>query len=110
MHICRLRLRNCAGSFWQKEVREFTVEDEAGAPGMSTLLKLLFANGASTVYAVRVGAGGGLEAYQAAFAALANCDVQVVVCDSSELTIQKALKTAVETASAARGERRRRSW
>ena len=80
-------------------------EDGTDTPGMSALLKLLFANGASTVYAVRVGAGGGLEAYQAAFAALANCDVQVVVCDSSELTIQKALKTAVETASAARGER-----
>ena len=80
-------------------------EDGADTSGMSTLLKLLFANGASTVYAVRVDAGGGLEAYQAAFAALANCDVQVVVCDSSELTIQKALKTAVETASAARGER-----
>ena len=45
-------------------------EDGADTPGMSTLLKLLFANGASTVYAVRVGAGGGLEAYQAAFAAL----------------------------------------
>lgn len=58
-------------------------EDGADTPGMSTLLKLLFANGASTVYAVRLDAGGGLEAYQAAFAALANCDVQVVVCDSS---------------------------
>ena len=80
-------------------------EDGADTPGMSTLLKLLFANGASTDNAERVGAGGGLEDYQAAFAALANCDVQVVVCDSSELTIQKALKTAVETASAARGER-----
>ncbi len=33
-------------------------EDGADTPGMSTLLKLLFANGASTVYAVRVGAGG----------------------------------------------------
>lgn len=31
--------------------------------------------------------------------------VQVMVCDSSEVNIQKALKTAVETASAARGER-----
>ena len=80
-------------------------EDGADTPGMSTLLKLLFANGASTVYAVRVAADGDLAAYQAAFAALTNCDVQVVVCDSSELTIQKALKTAVETASAARGER-----
>ena len=80
-------------------------EDGTDKPGMSTLLKLLFANGASTVYAVRVAADGDLAAYQAAFVALTNCDVQVVVCDSSELTIQKALKTAVETASAARGER-----
>ena len=80
-------------------------EDGADTPGMSTLLKLLFANGASTVCAVRVDTGADLEAYQAAFAALTGCDVQVVVCDSSELTIQKALKTAVETASAARGER-----
>lgn len=80
-------------------------EDEAGAPGMSTLLKLLFANGASTVYAVRVAAEGDLAAYQAAFAALESYDVQVMVCGSSEVNIQKALKTAVETASAARGER-----
>ena len=80
-------------------------EDEAGAPGMSTLLKLLFANGASTVYAVRTGEAADLEAYQAAFAALESFDVQVMVCDSSEVNIQKALKTAVETASAARGER-----
>ena len=80
-------------------------EDNASTPGMSTLLKLLFANGASTVCAVRVGTGADLAAYQTAFAALAGCDVQVVVCDSSELTIQKALKTAVEAASAARGER-----
>ena len=44
-------------------------EDNASTPGMSTLLKLLFANGASTVCAVRVGTGADLEAYQAAFAA-----------------------------------------
>lgn len=80
-------------------------EDEAGAPGMSPLLKLLFANGASTVYAVRTGEAADLEAYQAAFAALESYDVQVMVCGSSEVNIQKALKTAVETASAARGER-----
>ena len=80
-------------------------EDEAGAPGLSTLLKLLFANGASTVYAVRTGEAADQAAYQAAFAALESYDVQVMVCDSSEVNIQKALKTAVETASAARGER-----
>ena len=44
-------------------------EDGADTPGMSTLLKLLFANGASTVCAVRVDTGADLEAYQAAFAA-----------------------------------------
>ncbi len=80
-------------------------EDGADKPGMSTLLKLLFANGASTVYAVRVAADGDLAAYQAAFAALNSCDVQVMVCDSGELEVQKALKTAVEQTSAARGER-----
>ena len=80
-------------------------EDEAGAPGMSTLLKLLFANGASTVYAVRTGEAADQAAYQAAFAALESYDVQVMVCDSSEVNIQTALKTAVETASAARGDR-----
>lgn len=74
-------------------------------PGMSTLLKLLFANGRIHGLCGAVDTGADLEAYQAAFAALTGCDVQVVVCDSSELTIQKALKTAVETASAARGER-----
>ncbi len=80
-------------------------EDAADTPGMSTVLKLLFENGASTVCAARVETGGDLEAYQAAFAALAEHDVQVMVCDSGDLAVQKALKTAVETASAARHER-----
>lgn len=47
-------------------------EDAAAAPGMSTLLKLLFQNGASTVEAVRVDEAGDTAAYQAAFAALAD--------------------------------------
>lgn len=80
-------------------------EDASGTPGMSTLLKLLFANGASAVCAVRVDTAGDLAAYQAAFDALAGCDVQVVVCDSSAAAVQKALKTAVETASAGKKER-----
>ena len=54
---------------------------------------------------MRTGEAADLEAYQAAFAALESYDVQVMVCDSSEVNIQTALKTAVETASAARGER-----
>ena len=41
----------------------------------------------------------------AAFAALADREVQVMVCDSSDLAVQKALKAAVEAASGARKER-----
>ena len=35
---------------------------------------------------------GIMAAYQAAFAALNNCDAQIIVCDSSTLNIQKALQ------------------
>lgn len=73
--------------------------------GMSTLLKLLFWNGASTVAAVRVAETGTKEDYQAAFAALSGESVQVQLCDSGDLAIQQALKTAVEEDSAARKER-----
>ena len=83
-------------------------EDAAAAPGMSTLLKLLFQNGASTVEAVRVDEAGDTAAYQAAFAALADREVQVMVCDSSDLAVQKALKAAVEAERAHRRHRRQR--
>ena len=77
-------------------------EDDAGTPGMSTILRLLFLGGASTVAAVRVEG----EDYTAAFAALqAAEDVQVVVCDSGELTVQQALRASLESASAAWRER-----
>ena len=72
---------------------------------MSTILRLLFANGASTVVAVRVAENGELADYQAAFAALADQDVQILVCDSADVTVQQALRTAVEEASASRRER-----
>ena len=77
-------------------------EDESGTPGMSALLRLLFLGGASAVAAVAVGE----EGYEPAFAALQGVeDVQVVVCDSGELTVQQALRESVEAASAARRER-----
>ena len=77
-------------------------EDDAGTPGMSAILRLLFLGGASTLAAVRVEG----EDYTAAFAALqAAEDVQVVVCDSGELTVQQALRASLESASAARRER-----
>ena len=75
------------------------------APGMGMLLRLLFLNGASSVTAVRVADAGTAEDYQAAFEALNRQDVQVVVCDSADRTVQQALRAAVETASAARQER-----
>lgn len=78
---------------------------EDTAPGMSTLLRLLFANGAAQVTAVRVADKGELEDYQAAFAALERENVQIVICDSAAENVQQALRTAVESASALRRER-----
>ena len=78
-------------------------EDET--PGMSTILRLLFENGASTVTAVRVAEAGAVEDYRRAFAALGKEDVRVLVCDSGEEAVQQALRDAVEEASALRHER-----
>ncbi|MEG1593767.1 MAG: phage tail sheath subtilisin-like domain-containing protein, partial [Oscillibacter sp.] len=80
-------------------------ENTADAPGMSQLLRLLFANGASTVVAVRVADTAALADYQTAFDSLNGAEVQVVLCDSGELTVQQALRSAVETASGSRKER-----
>ena len=80
-------------------------EDAADAPGMSAILRLLFANGASTVVAVRVADTGATKDYQDAFAILGKQEAQILVCDSAEEAIQQALRTAVEDASAARMER-----
>ena len=73
--------------------------------GMSTLLRLLFLNGAAQVEAVRVADSGTTADYEAAFAALGKREVQIVVCDSSELEVQQALRSAVEEASEQRKER-----
>ena len=72
-------------------------------PGMSTLLRLLFLGGAGKVVAVRVADED--ADYQAAFEVLGKQDAQVVLCDSAELTVQQALRSAVETASTQRRER-----
>ena len=73
--------------------------------GMSTILRLLFANGAATVVAVRVADAGTAVDYQTAFNTLARQDVQIVVCDSSDAVIHRGLRTSVETASGQRKER-----
>jgi phage tail sheath gpL-like len=72
---------------------------------MSKMLKLLFSNGAATVAAVRVADAGSVGDYQAAFEVLGRQDVQIVVCDSSDISVQQALRSAVEQASGQRKER-----
>ena len=77
-------------------------EDAEGTPGMSAILKLLFLGGASTVVAVKVNE----DDYAAAFRVLQTVEnLQVIVCDSGELTVQQALRVSLESASAARRER-----
>ena len=72
-------------------------------PGMSTILRLLFLNGASTVAAVRV--ADEEPDYAGACGVLGKVEAQILVCDSGELSVQQALRTAVETASEQRRER-----
>lgn len=78
---------------------------EDSVPGMSTILKLLFANGTAEVTAVRVADEGAVSDYEAAFEVLGKQDVQIVVCDSAEVEVQQALRSAVENASGQRKER-----
>lgn len=80
-------------------------EDTAETPGMSTLLRLLFAGGVSHVVAVRVADSGELKDYQEAFALLEQQNVQIMVCDSAELSVQQALRQSVVDASENRRER-----
>lgn len=87
---------------WAAGVTAFGEDETAG---MSTILRLLFENGASAVTAVRVADTGATEDYARAFAVLGTEDVQVLVCDSGEEAVQKALRSAVEEASGLRHER-----
>ena len=66
---------------------------EDTAPGMSTLLRLLFSNGAGRVEAVRVADES--PDYAAAFAALGKVEAQILVCDSGEAAVHQSLRTAV---------------
>lgn len=76
-------------------------EDADGKPGMSTMLKLLFQNGAATVVAVSVAD----EGYSDAFAALLAEDLQIIVCDSDSEKVQQALRDSILNASETRRER-----
>lgn len=70
---------------------------------LTKLVQILFRNGAAKVVAVPV---SGEEDYQGAFDLLAaEEDISVVVCDSTQLTVQQALRQSVCDASQARRER-----
>jgi len=70
--------------------------------GMTALLRLMLANGAGKVLATPVRTTG----YAAAFDLLAGEEeVTVVACDSTDLTVQQALRQSVEDASQLRRER-----
>ena len=75
---------------------------DVGACTLSRLAQLALRNGAGAVYGIPV---TGTD-YTAAFATVATLEnVAVVVCDSTTLTVQQALRTMVEDCSAARKER-----
>lgn len=75
---------------------------DVGDCALSRLAQLAIRNGAGTVYGVPVQDGD----YEAAFAAAAAIeDAGILVCDSTDLTVQQALKTMVQECSAARRER-----
>ena len=79
---------------WAAGVSVFGEDETAG---MSTLLRLLFENGAAEE--------GTAEDYARAFAALEKEEAQILVCDSGEEAVHQALRNAVEAASALRHER-----
>ena len=73
-------------------------EDAEGTVGMAALLAALYRNGAAVVKAVKVSAATP-TGYEAAFAALEQEAVDVIVCDSTSVDVQLKLRASVEGAS-----------
>ena len=70
------------------------------------LAGILLKNGAAAVQVSPVMENAGLEQYKAAFEQVNKTeDAQIVVCDSTDQTVQQALRDSVQAASAARRER-----
>lgn len=96
-----------------KDVYQWTSYSKAAADvgecALSQLAQLAIRNGAGMVYGIPVKAAGdddAEKAYEAAFEAVTAIeDVSVVVCGSTDLAVQQALKTMVEECSGARRER-----
>ena len=79
-------------------------EDAEGTVGMAALLAALYRNGAAVVKAVKVSAATP-TGYEAAFAALEQEAVDVIVCDSTSVDVQLKLRASVEKVSGAHSER-----
>lgn len=79
-------------------------EDAEGTVGMAALLAALYRNGAAVVKAVKVSAATP-TGYEAAFAALEQEAVDVIVCDSTSVDVQLKLRASVEKVSGAQRER-----
>ena len=96
-----------AGASPEETVTLTTFEQAAAAFGpqeeITALAGILLSNGAAAVVAVGVGS---VEEYQTAFQTLGlREEVELVVCDSQDLSVQQALRDSVEEASKARRER-----
>lgn len=76
---------------------------QEGKQDMAELIRVALLNGAAAVVAVPV---ANEEGYEAAFAALGSVEnIRVMLCDSTQLAVQQALRDSVLSASAARRER-----
>lgn len=92
-----------AGDVYEWTRYEQAVNQLGETDSLTCLAKLLFLNGAAAVIAVPVKQESG---YAAAFASIAKReDIGIVVCDSTTLSVQQALRDSVEEASQARRER-----
>lgn len=76
---------------------------QEGKQDMAELIRVALLNGAAAVVAVPV---ADEEGYEAAFEALGSVEnIRVILCDSTQLAVQQALRDSVLSASAARRER-----
>ena len=80
-----------------------TFGSQEGKQDMAELIRVALLNGAAAVVAVPV---ADEEGYEAAFEALGSVEnIRVMLCDSTQLAVQQALRDSVLSASAARRER-----
>ncbi len=89
------------GSWWYTGTQ--AAQEQGDQAEITQLARLLLRNGAAGVFAVPVESEG---QYTAALATVENQEnVGVVVCESTDASVQQALRDSVEAASAARMER-----